>query len=201
MFTYCPNYSQLVFCCVVFLSLWIFLPHDAAWNCQHAINEPPYPVDSSFLLTKKLHEDRYLCACPGSDDKHAVNFSQIDTASLRSWPAISWVGSAASQQDPANSRTSRSNFARKNVFSAWKYKQDPNAGNSQVAVSSVFTLTVGSLLQMCEAATAKALLPTVDSWMDGTTRRLSASQSTAAAAARTTTTMLLVVWLAAWRRG
>jgi len=56
---------------------------------------------------------------------------------------------------------------------------------------------------MCGAATAKALLPTVDSWMDGTTRRLSASQSTAAAAAaaRTTTTMLLVVWLAAWRSG
>jgi len=55
---------------------------------------------------------------------------------------------------------------------------------------------------MCGDATAKALLSTVDSWMDGTTtRRLSASQSTAAAAARTTTTMLLVVWLAAWHSG
>jgi len=34
------------------------------------------------------------------------------------------------------------------------------------------TTSVGSVFQMCGAATAKARLPTVDSLTDGTTRRL-----------------------------
>ena len=38
------------------------------------------------------------------------------------------------------------------------------------------TTSVGSVFQMCGAATAKARLPTVDSLTDGTTRRLALAE-------------------------
>jgi len=69
--------------------------------------------------------------------------------------------------------------------------------NRRQKVDSEFvtTTSVGSVLQMCGAATAKARLPTVDSLTGGTTRRLALVERSVRRPGKSSTRLLSVLFL------